>query len=172
MTDKQWVGLGVRLSGILLGIYFMAFAIRTISFFKNPETAANVDVAAYVTLGTIILLIVFLMIAFPLTVAGKIVPGDIDDGSISNESKESVQGVILSVAGVIILAIRLPDLVYWIIYIMMINEQGSTDGSLGPDVIAPLITTFVEIAIALWLVFGARGIIGAIRTIRSAGIEK
>jgi len=172
MTDKQWVGLGVRVSGILLGIYFIAFVIRTLSFFKHPETAANIDVTAYVVLAIIILLIVVLMIAFPLTVAGKIVPGELGGGSISSESKESIQRAILSVAGIIILAIRLPDLAYWFVYIMMLNNQEGFDGTLGPDIIAPLVTTFIEIAIALWLILGAKGIIGEIRKLRTAGTDK
>jgi hypothetical protein len=172
MTDKQWVALGVRIAGIILGLLSFSLFAKFLVYYDYELTRKNPEYLLYVVTMGLLFCLTVLMIIFPSTVAGRIIPEKINEASIVNESVSHIQASILSVAGVIILAIRLPDLMFWIVYVVQLNKLERIQGPTDPDIAAPIVTTFIEIAIALWLTFGSRGVVGMIRRFREAGLNK
>jgi hypothetical protein len=70
------------------------------------------------------------------------------------------------------LAAAVPDIFYWGAFLYQTNAGGWRYRELSPENAGNIISTLVELAVGLWLLFGARGLAGLVRMARGMGAGK
>lgn len=166
MTGRQFVALGVRLFCIWLAIYILRYAPAF--WLLGKQSLTTPDRAPFVV-GTLVLVaIVVALWLFPLTVARKLLPRSALDQSISLPAHEQIEQAGFCLMGLWLLTQALPSVVFEVYVFYLYTRPGSMLG-LRPQEYAALARALVELALALWLLFGARGLRGALRWARTAG---
>jgi len=167
MTSKQFVALGVRLFCVWLAIYLMTgMTGYWIAISRQPhnETAGAILLVAI----AIFALIVILLWLFPLTVARKLLQPSALDQSIALPPHEQIERAGFCLMGLWLLTRALPGLVFDAVIVHLYHYPGSTL-ELSPQNYAAIAEHLVELALALWLLFSARGLRGLLDWARSAG---
>lgn len=167
MTCKQFVALGVRLFCIWLAIYILrsvpAYWI-VISDQRSTGTAAIVVIATMAFFA----LIALLLWLFPLTVARKLLPRSALDQTIALPPHEQIERAGFCLLGLWLLTRALPGLVFeGFVFDLYAHSRPTME--LRPQDYAALADHLVELALAAWLLFGARGLRGLLAWARSAG---
>lgn len=166
MTSRQFVALGVRLFCIWLAIYIMtAMASFWVAVSQQPQHGN----AATVVLGiiTVFALLVILLWLFPLTVARKLLPRSAQDQLVALPPHEQIERAGFCLMGLWLLTHAVPGLVFDVVVTRLYHADGTLE--LRPQDYAAIAEHLVELAIALWLLFGARGLRGLLTWARSAG---
>lgn len=167
MTSKQFVALGVRLFCIWLAIYVMTGMTGIwIAISRQPhnESAGAILLVAIAVFA----LIVILLWLFPLTVARKLLPRSALDQSIAPPPHEQIEHAGFCLMGLWLLTRAVPGIVFDAVVTHLYHYPGATM-ELRPQDYAAVAEHVVELAIALWLMFGARGLRGLLAWARSAG---
>ena|SRR5690348_11914966 len=167
MTCKQFVALGVRLFCIWLAIYILRSVPAywmVISQQHSGRTAAIVVMATMVFFGVIALLLWL----FPLTVACKLLPRSALDQSIALPPREQIECAGFCLLGLWLLTRAIPALVFEAFLSHLDAPAGGTVEP-RPQDYAAIAEHLVELALALWLLFGGRGLRGLLVLARSAG---
>jgi hypothetical protein len=167
MTSKQFVALGVRLFCIWLAIYILrevpAYWLA-ISQQRSTEIAATV-VIAIMALYAVIVILLWL---FPLTIARKLLPRSAQDQSIALPPHEQIERAGFCLMGLWLLTHAVPGLVFDAVVMHLYHYPGATM-ELRPQDYAAIAEHLVELALALWLLFGARGLRGLLIWARNVG---
>lgn len=166
MTDTKLVGLGIRIAAIFLLLHGLGFISRTLPSYLEISADDQRSLIAFWLVAILPFLIAFVLWKFPSTIAGRLLPPSTTGTPVSNITIEHAQSAALTVVGVGILAIRLPDLIFWVVYLIQLSNQDSTAEPVPADTMALIITTVVEIILGLWLTLGAQGLIGMLQRIR------
>jgi hypothetical protein len=110
---------------------------------------------------------------FPVTIASRLLPSYSQPPDAENHPRwNEWQTLGVVCIGLWALSRAIPDLVYWVTFMGVSFENDSPVGELAPDQKASLTSTLAEIAIGLWLVFGAKGMAAVVFKIRTAGVAK
>lgn len=167
MTSRQFVALGVRLFCVWLAIYILrsvpAYWIA-ISDQRSAGTAAAVVMATLAFFAAIALLLWL----FPLTVARKLLSRSALDQTVALPPHEQIERAGFCLMGLWLLTRAIPVLVFEAFLSHLDAPTGATV-ELRPQDYAAIAEHLVELAIALWLLFGARGLRGLLTWARSAG---
>lgn len=167
MTCKQFVALGVRLFCIWLVVYILrdvpAYWIA-ISDQRSAGTAATVVMATMAFFAVIALLLWL----FPLAVARKLLPRSALDQSVALPPHEQIERAGFCLMGLWLLMRALPGLVFEG-FIFDLSAHSSPPVELPPQNYAAVAEHLAELALAVWLLFGARGLRGLLAWARSAG---
>lgn len=167
MTGKQFVALGVRLFCIWLAIYILRYAPAF--WLLEGQQASIIHDAAPLVIGTLILVVIAVALwLFPLTVARKLLPRSALDQPISLPAHEQIERAGFCLLGLWLLTQAVPSLVFEGFVFYLHTRPGSELG-LRPDEYAALARGLVELALALWLLFGAEGSLRVLRWARTAG---
>ena len=164
----QVVGLVVRLFAVFLVVYNLRYANSVIGFAvtRSPDFLGS---ALTLILGFIPMAVAILLWMFPLAIASKLVP-EIKNTSTPNPvSKDELQIVAFSVLGLWILMSAIPDTFYWMTFVYRVNAIEIGKPQLSPENIAAMVSTGIELALGIWLLFGSQGISGLVRRFRYAG---
>lgn len=166
MTNAQIVGLGVRLFSIWLALYIFRhmpnlWSINSRDF--NDPTAATV----IVVVAVVMILCVLLLWMFPLTVARKLIPRTMLDQPTALPI-DQVQSTGFCLLGLWVLASAIPNVFMWAVMVYQSSRPQSLL-SLESRNYASMIYTLIEFSIGIWLLFGARGLLGVLRWARTAG---
>ena len=166
MTSKQFVALGVRLFCIWLAIYIMT---AMVSFWVAVSQQPQHGNAAAVLLSIIVVfaLIVVLLWLFPLTVARRLLPRSAQDQLVALPPHEQIERAGFCLMGLWLLTHAVPGLVFDAVVTHLYHADGVLE--LRPQNYAAVAEHVVELAIALWLLFGARGLRRLLDWMRSAG---
>ena len=167
MNKEEMVGLAVRLFAVYLAITTLANLGSLIAFSKMGATqevsfgflapAVGIPVGVAISLWL-----------WPLSVARKLLPENKDETpEESHATLAEYQAVAFSVLGMWLLVEYLPTLFYWFGYAFYLN--GHPGESFTAKDYGKAISTVFGLVIGLWLLFGARGIVGLVRYARSAG---
>jgi hypothetical protein len=166
MTNAQVVALGVRLFSIWLALYLIrhAPALWSANMEQFPESpAAGTVIAVSIVLIAVTIALWF----FPLAVARKLIPkATLDQPTPLPIDQLHAAGFCL--LGLWVLTEAIPRLVY-VIFIVYHSTRPNAMVALDPGQYAGIARTLVELGIGLWLLFGARGLLGVIRWARTAG---
>jgi hypothetical protein len=156
MSREDYVAIAVRLFVIWLVLSMFQQAFQMTPFFiELGWTSENIAYGLYLLLG--VLVGIFLWI-FPLTAARKLLP------VMSEPRSEQVIGAPvalslgLTLLGLWLLARALIDGGYWLTMLLLFHRDDTGMMSLGPDQIANMVATVLELAISLWLVLGNAGL--------------
>lgn len=166
MKKEQVVGLGVRLFAIFLVVYTIRYGSSLLPMTRAPDNVSLLFIASF----TIpLLLAALLMWMFPLTVAGTILPKMKASGRSVPLRRDEIQVVAFSILGLWVLSTAVPDLFYWSTFVYLAKRINL---SLTPSHIGNVVATVIELIIGFWLLFGARGLRGLVRVLRSSGTAR
>jgi len=166
MTCKQFVALGVRLFCVWLAIYIMTGMVSLwVAVSQQPHhgNAATVVLAII----TVFALIVVLLWLFPLTVARKLLPRSAQDQLVALPPHEQIERAGFCLMGLWLLTHAVPGLAFDVVVNRLYHADSTLE--LRPQDYAAVAEHLVELALALWLLFGARGLRGLLAWARSAG---
>ena|SRR5690348_9776883 len=167
MTSKQFVALGARLFCVWLAIYILRYAPAywlAISQQRSTETAATVVIAIMAAYAVIVILLWL----FPLAVARKLLPRSSLDQAVALPPHEQIERAGFCLMGLWLLTRALPGFVFEA-FIFDLYAHSSPTMEVRPENYAALAEHVIELALALWLLFGARGLRGLLVLARSAG---
>ena len=166
MTSRQFVALGVRLFCIWLAIYILRYAP---AFWLLGQQSSSTPSRTPVVVGTLILVaIVIALWLLPLTVARRLLPRSALDQPISLPAHEQIEQAGFCLLGLWLLTQAIPSLVFEGFVFYLYTRPGSTLG-LRPEEYAALARALVELALAIWMLLGAKGLLGIVRWARTAG---
>ena len=171
MKPQHIVATCLRVLAIAWVLYALSRVQSTLAFAaSHAGMSANMSV---------ILLVTFLQIAvcavlwfFPMTIASWLLPG----GVPSEPSAEPLRFVEWQTLGLICVGFwgivdSTPNLVYLITYAAL-SSGDELYGGLREYEKAKLVSSIVELALGLWLVFGAKGLAAFLFKIRMGGVAK
>lgn len=164
MTCKQLVALGVRLFCIWLAIH----AMTSMSGYWIIASQQDSAMAETIVLAgsALFLLIIVLLWLFPLTVAGKLLPRAALDRHVALAPHQHIESAGFCLLGLWLLTRAVPGLIYDAVVMHLYHANPAL--ALSPQRYATMYGHLVELALAIWLLFGARGLRGLLNWARSA----
>lgn len=164
MTNAQIVALGVRLFSIWLILYLLGHSPGLWNLIGHGESGSGgfvVGVSAVLALAAVALWF------FPLAVARKLLPRATLDQP-TPLPVEQVQRVGFCLLGLWVFTEAVPDLIYYAVAFAL--SKGPTAPISFERTSYPNVAhTIVEFVIAVWLLLGARGLLGLLQWARAAG---
>lgn len=164
MTNAQIAGLGVRLFAIWLIVYVLRQAPDLWILNRREADVAGIIAASIVPV--LLLLIAAALWFFPLTVASKLIPRSSLAQSTSLPVEEPQRTGFL-LLGLWVLAGAIPSLIRYSFLLYHTFRPGAMV-ELGLNLPAAMLYTCAELIIGIWLLFGARGLLGLLRLARRA----
>jgi hypothetical protein len=166
VTNAQIVAVGIRLFCIWLAVYLF----RDVPALWSARKGQFLDVGAVVVVAVVVAVVLIALWMFPLTVAGKLLP----KAALNEPSQlpvDQVERAGFCLLGLWMLTEAIPSLFY---YAVMVYEYARPDvrPELRAENVAGLLHTAVQLGLGIWLLFGARGLLGLIRWARTAGIPE
>lgn len=166
MRKEEIVGLAVRIFALYL-VLTAVTGLGTFIAFNETGLPGTMPRAAMVAVVAIPLALALLLWFFPLTVAHKLLPPMTADAAPTRLGPGEYQVVAFSVLGMWVLAEQLPAMISWIG--VAIYVHGEEADLMTAREIGRLASTVAGLGIGFWLLFGARGLVGLLRSVRSAG---
>lgn len=183
MKPNQLATLVLRLIGIycLILLIPMAELLNNVIFYAQNNSGgvgmATVVITLLLTVGWLAIGISLIVFSKPL--GEMLSPTKSDEGSITAISIEQVQVLAFAVAGVLIFAEALPQLLNYIFeylhYLIQLKQDNpfpETGWPFNRFGYGAAIGTALKAALGLWLFFGARGFANFWRTMRNFGTPK
>jgi hypothetical protein len=157
MVPVQIVALLVRLVSIVIVVDTVRYSAATIANDYFPSSTA-----LWLTVGAIIALFTLAGILwfFPLTIATGISTFD-SDQPVERWSGEQLYEFGFVMLGVYLLTRAGGDLIYWVLYLLSAGFEG-----LGAEHTVSLWVRLIELALALILILGAKGLRRLLFTIK------
>jgi hypothetical protein len=169
MLSKEDV---VAIASRIFAIYVVIMTVQSIGALLKMRHAMEMDMTdltPFLLMIALPLLLAAFLWFFPLTIARKLLPVLHEPRPALSAARQDVEETVVFVLGLWVLAIAAPDIVYWFILLFRIQNTEAASVPLLPDQVAAIWATVAQIAIGVWLVFGARGLLGALRRLRYAG---
>jgi hypothetical protein len=166
MSNAQIVGLGVRLFAIWLAIYVVRQTPGFI-FVNSRDAPSSGAVVATIAVAMMLLFICVALWRSPLAIAQKLIPQPTLDQP-SRLPVEQFQTAAFCLLGLWLLTEALPHAAY----VAVIIYHSSTPNALvrlTPWEYASIAQLLIELIVGLWLLFGAKGLLGILRWARHAG---
>lgn len=172
MTGKQFVALGVRLFAVWVIIGLLEAVPGAFFFLDNGSPPAPDGYkAAIIAIAAALALIATLLWRFPLAVARKLLPRQALDATVALPASEPIERAGFCLLGLWLLIQAVPRLVFDAIRLKLYFAPGSTL-ELRPEDYANVAAHCVELALAVWLLLGAKGLRGVLRWARTVGSNK
>ncbi len=167
MKSLEMLSLAIRITGLILAFTLLR-QIPQSWLYITQISDGGASVAKYISCVSIAVVLIasILMIKFPYSLAYLLAPSLKDKEVDFNDGVKNIEVVGITIIGVYILTWAIPDLFYSVIglwgsykiYGMALADTFSTWLSFG--------ITVLEIAIGLFCVVGARGIVRVINYLR------
>lgn len=165
MTNTQIVGIGVRLFAVWLVVYVLRNAPALWLFGSREIGPAGI--ATVITVSALMVVIAAVLWFFPLTVARKLIPESLLSRS-ADLPREDFQRMGFCLLGLWVLAEAIPLAVRYG-YMLYHALKPNSMIELGLNIPGAFIHAMVQLAIGVWLLFGAKGLLGVLRKARHAG---
>ena len=168
MSPQQVLALGVRLFAIWLVvrlIMFVPFQFAQVSAYYSQtygQAGASGAQVYYGIAALLVLVVFFVLWRFPLTVASRIMPGSVQETD-EPRSPDLWLAMGCALIGLWLLSTSIPTL-----FVHLMQYLEALAGRL-PYPRVMLTQNIVEVAIGVWLVFGARGFRRLFWWVRNAG---
>lgn len=170
MKKEEIVAIAVR----LFAIYLFVYAVRMVPgmVVLIQQQVDSIDFIFGLVFLTSHLLVALLLWVFALAIARKLLPGGKAGKAPARLAAGDIQTVAFSVMGLWVLAMAIPEIFYWGSYIYQTSASGWRYRELSPENAGNIVSTLVELAIGLWLLFGARGLAGLVNMARGMSAAK
>ncbi|MGA2241630.1 MAG: hypothetical protein ABSH11_06280 [Verrucomicrobiota bacterium] len=170
----------------LLGIYCLMMFVPMVPLFSSVLFYARSSNDGFGT-AALILCVLFsvfwlgvgiLLIVCSVSWGEKLTPKNIGEGNLTAVSFEQIQMLVFAVAGVLIFADALPQLLNSIsAFFTSLNQTASrgqypANEKFNRHIFLSAMGTLLKAALGLWLFFGARGFANFWRQLRNAGTPK
>jgi hypothetical protein len=165
VTNAQIVALGVRVFSIWVVLYLFGHTPGLWTFIEHGRSGGAGFV---VTVSLVLVLAAIGLWFFPLAVARQLLPKATLDQPTSLPVEE-VQRAGFCLLGLWVLTESVPDLIYYAVAFAF-STRSSTLMSFEPNTYANVAHSVVEFIIGVWLLLGARGLLGVLRWARTAGL--
>jgi hypothetical protein len=180
MKPNQLATLALRLMGvytIIQGIPVLGMLTGMVAFAQRSGELSVAGATAMAILpGLGLLAIGILLLVFSVPLGEKLARSAGEDAGVTLVSFELVQVLAFAVAGVLIFAGALPNLLNRISYLVQWLTAGKDDafprGSFVLGEVLSAVGTIAQAALGLILFFGARGFCSFWRAMRTAGTTK
>lgn len=151
MTPQQFVGIGVRLFALWLGLTSVGYFTSVPAMLAaNPVGSGDAVTLAY-AMGIGCVLVGLLLWFAPMLVAHKLLPRTQHDNRLSFQAHELAR-VGCSLLGLWLLARALPSLMWFLFRSFLMVDAGSSFSALAPDAKLDVAVGLFEAAFALVLV--------------------
>jgi len=166
VTNAQIVALGVRLFSIWLVVYLFGHAPGLWTFVEYGQSGSG-GAGLVVTVCAVLVLAAVGLWFFPLAVARKLLPKATLDQPTPLPVEE-VQRAGFCLLGLWVLTESVPYLIYYAVA-FTVSPSPSALMSFEKNTYANVAHTIAEFVIGVWLLLGARGLLGVLRWARTAG---
>ena len=166
-TMIQFVAIGVRIAAIFIFLWGLMTFGSALYWTLKQSNSGNPFTWIIALFPFILAAILWL---YPLSIAKGIVPKSETGPALKDISKNEIMVGGLTLMGIGILAVRIPDLFYWLIYLVNVHHYSEFPVKMffPESSLEGLITSAVEIGFGIWLVLGGAGILKVINRIRFA----
>ena len=165
MNIAQVVALGIRLFCIWLAMYLLVQVPTALTYHAREGTDALI--IADVVIFIILIGVTIALWRFPLAVAQKLLPKAALDQP-THLQVDQVQSAAFCLLGLWMLSEAIPQASYTAV-ILYYATRPNAMMVLEPRNYAAMVRMVVEFGLGLWLLFGARGLLGIVRWARYAG---
>ena len=168
MTPKQLVGLGLRLAGIVLALILVRNTVVLAGqWASGPVTSWHVAQL----IGLLLMLMAsFVLIAFPLTIAGRLLPGPTDETLTFAWSFDELQAALIPLMGLWMLVQAAIDASAWFVYYVGLGiyygPRGNPSQAFGPEQIRDFAAIAAQAAAALYLLLRTGGVLRFLKWVR------
>jgi divalent metal cation (Fe/Co/Zn/Cd) transporter len=162
MKMEEIIGLGVRLCSIVLFLYVVGNFPGMLVYFSDENRVQFWLLAAVMAF---LLVVVILLWNFPITIARKIAPSSASDMHTSWDSVTLI-AVGSTLLGIYFLYYSISDLLYWLFFGFYSQNVGGVEIELSIDQKASIVVSFIEFAIAVFLIGGSGFLSRAIHLLR------
>ncbi len=164
MTIRILTALAVRITGIVMGLY----ALRNGSLYIGSMVGGSQIQWLMILAFLLMLAASLLMIVFPLTLAGKLLPVGSESKKTDGLSSDKIEYLASSLMGLYFLVQAIIDGFYLLGIFLGTRNLGIT-WIWTQDNAGIFMAMIAELIAALWLLFGARGLWGVVRWARDLG---
>ena len=151
MTPHQFIGLSVRLFAIWLALQSAPYLLLA------TGNSMPYGATGYYFLGGFFVGVAVLLWFFPLTVANKLLPRGGDEPRITDKPEELVQ-VALIVAGIVLVAVRGPRFLWYVLRWFLIRVSGIQHSEMDIEVNAEVLVTLAQVIGGFILVLKANAV--------------
>jgi hypothetical protein len=166
MTKKEIVVLVLRLSSLAFIFYTLNRAAITLTDWQKTANAGLMIGLIMVIVPLIIAVFTWL---FAYQLANIFVPTVTEEPSESRWEREQIEATAFTIIGLFILTYAIPDTFYWLSFLYQSSMLNIEVTLLGPEFVAPIFTTAIELIIGFWLLLGAKGLAEFLKKVRVAG---
>ena len=138
MTPHQFIGFSVRLFSIWLALQGIPYLLMA-----SGSSMPYGQSGGYV-LGGFFVGVAVLLWFFPMTVANKLLPRGRDEADVTNKPEELVR-VALIVTGVVLIAVRGPRLLWYVLRWFLIRVSGIQHSDMDIEVNAEVLVTLAQV---------------------------
>ena len=170
MKQEVLVAIAVRVVALLIALKSIGMMVQ-LALSLGEDQVRLLKPAVELGLELFLLAVAYGLWRFPLTIARKLLPMT-PAHDVSDTSAHELMVAGVTVIGIWFTAKVAMDLVFWFSFFANMSSANLLYADLNPDQKASFIASFFELAIGLWLTFGAHGLIGFIRIARQAGSAK
>ncbi|HEY6862831.1 MAG TPA: hypothetical protein VI319_02935 [Burkholderiales bacterium] len=153
----------------LFAIWLVLYVIRSGPglWVMNARESDATGMALVLVVVAVMLLVAALLWLFPLSVASALMPRSALEqrGALPIEDLQRCGFLLL---GLWVLATSIPGVLRYAFIYFLTSQRGNA-AAFAPEVPAAFAGLIAETLIGIWLVFGAKGLVGLVRWARDAG---
>ncbi len=156
MSREDFVVIAIRLFSIYLLLNLLRFIPAAFQLATQDQGMILLAISVFVLI--LALLVCLLLWFFPLTVARKLLPVLREPRSEQAMDSSAALSVGLTLIGVWVMSYSLGDAGYWLTLLVRTQQIDAAQFEWSHEHFAGMVSTFVQLTIAVWLVFGSVGI--------------
>ena len=156
MSREDFIAVAARLFSVYLLFSVIKHVPLTVQLISQDQ--GEIWAALYALVLVLGLVGCALLWFFPLTLARKLLPVMREPRSEQALDASTAMSVGLTLIGVWVMAYGLVDAVYWLTLLVRTRQIAATYFEWSHEQVAGILATAAEIGIAVWLIFGSRGI--------------
>ena len=166
MTNEQVVAVGIRLFGLLTVLNTLFSMLGIIPY--ATAVVSDPRVVINFTLMCVWLVLGSLLVWKPAALARSILPKTSSGETQATWDFDELQSVLFSVVGIYLVVTELTNLGGWWRAWSWLHQSSGTRSWLDHEV-AEIGTIILRVVAGVWLVLGARGLVGVNRWLRRIG---
>ena len=170
MTPHQVVVVCIRLVALVWLLYVVNHSYGLFAY-VNSDARVALHKSVVLFFASLQVATSGVMWFFATSIAAKLLPPVRPTQSTPPSSLLQWQTLGVICVGLWSLNRSIPDVVYWVTFYNMAESTGVGTDSLSAEQKASFFSTVVELAIGLWLLFGAKGFAAFLYKARTAGLK-
>ena len=164
----QILTIVVKITAILIFINSIYLLADNYFFIHQYLQKSQLIPSIYIVYLTIPFVLSIIIWFFSLAIAKLLMPKIQDSKPLSERSLSEIQTAVFSIIGLALLVFTAQDLISWLMWLGKFNPNIHSE----PKFFGIATIVFVNIVLGIWLLLGAKGLLGVIHKFRYAGYNK